>query len=73
MIDLVVATSLVLSSGCSKGRHTENQSCLWLRRCHRRQLPHMGVSARSEPLAFRISLSPRLEIDPKAYVAYSSR
>ena len=34
------------------GRYTENQSRLWLRRCHRRQLPHTGVSARLEPLAF---------------------
>jgi hypothetical protein len=70
-----VATSLVLSSGCSKEATygalcPKNQSRLWLRRCHRRQLPHTGVSARLEPLAFPYQHEPRLEPDPKAYAAY---
>ena len=50
----------------------KSQSHLWLRRCHRRQLPHTGVSARLEPLTFPYQSEPRLELDPKAYAAYSS-
>ena len=35
-----------------RGVMPKNQSRLWLRRCHRRQHPHTGVSVRLEPLAF---------------------
>jgi hypothetical protein len=43
----------------------KNHSRLWLRRCHRRQLPHTGVSARLEPLASRISMSPAQNLNEK--------
>jgi len=44
----------------------KNRSRLRLRRCHRRQLPHTGVSARLEPRVFPISMSPRLRTRPKS-------
>jgi|SRR5271169_3858262 len=44
----------------------KNQSRLWLRRCHRRQLPHTGVSARLEPLAFPYQHEPRVRTCPKS-------
>jgi hypothetical protein len=55
-----------------RGVMPKNQSRLWLRRCHRRQLPHTGVSVRLEPLAFPYQHEPPPEPDPKAYVASSS-
>jgi hypothetical protein len=58
--DFIVATFFALSSGCSKaarasrlrGVMPRNKSRLWLRRCHRRQLPHARMSASLEPLPF---------------------
>jgi hypothetical protein len=43
----------------------KNQSRLWLRRGHHRQLPHARMSARLEPLAFPYRREPRLNPDDR--------
>lgn len=42
-------------------RYAENESRLWLRGCHRRQLAHTGISARLEPLTFPDQHEPPLK------------
>jgi hypothetical protein len=49
---LSCAAQWMLEGSRLRGVMPKNHSPLWLRRCHRRQLPHTGVSACLEPLAF---------------------
>jgi hypothetical protein len=49
---LSCAAQWMLEGSRLRGVMPKNHSRLWLRRCHCRQLPHTGVSARLEPLAF---------------------
>ena len=49
---LSCAAQWMLEGSRLRGVMPKNHSRLWLRRCHCRQLPHTGVSARLAPLAF---------------------